>query len=480
MVYAMNQQRRSGTQSGDFYGRIRELDLSAAGQVIIRDDIPAFSRMRKLRSLIVSNSNLSQIHPMWFSGMDDNEILLVDASVNQIQTLSLDKDSLPQLQVLNVSNNIINEVSLRQFVDLESLVLNSNQLQNLEFLRGFKNLKNLYVENNDLKEIKSLDFHNHETLEYISLAINFIGKVELTSFDRLTRLRVLNLSHNALDGLNFFTIFSQLTSLQVLDASSNQIREIPSLQLFKMNNLQYLNLSSNFIREIPEKSFDGLFSLKQLNLANNEIHNIHPNAFNQLFDLEYIDLSSNKLKQIEPNVFTIPSIKLKRLFLQQNQIEALDENIFLNTRKLIQLDLSWNKLKDLPDFIFKEMSNLRVLNLEHNQLDNFSLSQLYQNRQLRVVFLHYNQLTHIDDFSRENLARLGKATILTIDNNPWQCACMDQMLGLLSKTKINYSYEAGYFANAKRKIMCVVTEECYGNLIDRHENYIRELFFGKF
>lgn len=466
--------------SGDFYGRIKELDLSAAGQVIIRDDMPAFTRMRKLRSLIVSNANLTQIHPMWFSGMDDSQIIFVDASVNQIQRLDLHQESLPLLQVLNVSKNSIHDVSLREFVTLESLVLNSNQLRNLEFLREFQNLKNLHVENNDLRVVKSVDLQSHSSLEYINLAINFISQVEVNSFDQLTQLKHLNMSHNSLNGLQFFTIFSQLTSLEVLDVSYNQILEIPSLQLFKMNNLKNLNVSNNFIEQIPEKSFAGLFSLKQLSLQNNKIMSIDANAFNQLFDLELLDLSSNKLKELDPNLLTIPSIKLKRLFLQNNQLETIADNLFHNTRKIIQLDLSNNKLKSLPEFTFREMVNLRVLHLENNLIDTFSLRQLHQNRQLRVIFLHYNQLTHIDDFDRNALNRLSKATILTIDNNPWQCACMDQMLALLGKTKINYSYEAGYFENATLKIMCVVTEECYSNLVGKHENYIRELFFGKF
>lgn len=479
VVYATAGEQ-GGVQPRDFYGRIRELDLSQAGQVIIREDVPAFTRMRKLKSLILSHSNLSEIHPMWFSGMDDNQIALVDASVNQLQRLRLDKDSLPLLQVLNLSQNSLFDVSLRDFVALESLVLNSNQLRNLEFLRGFNNLKNLHAENNDLREIKTIDLQGHDSLEYVNLAINFISRVEANSFDRLTRLKYLNMSHNSLDGLQFFTIFAQMTNLEVLDVSSNQIQEIPSLQLFKMNNLRHLNVSSNFITEIPEKSFSGLFSLKQLQLDNNKILSVHPNAFIQLFALEYLDLSGNKLKSLDSNLLTIPSANLRRLFLQNNELEALSESLFLNTRKLVQLNLADNKIKAIPEFAFREMINLRVLHLEHNLIDQFSLRQLHQNRQLRVVFLHNNRLTHIAEFDRRTLGRLSKATILTIDNNPWQCACMDQMIALLSKTKINYSYEAGYFENATLKIMCVVTEECYGNLVDRHENYIRELFFGKF
>lgn len=481
MVYAIGQQpQQSRVQSRDFYGRIKELDLSAAGQVIIRDDLPVFDQMGELQSLIVSNSNLSHIHPMWFSGMANNQIAFVDASGNQIRSLNLDQESLPELRVLNVSKNSIFDVKLNDFEVLESLVLNSNQLRDLEFLSRFKNLKNLEVENNDLREIRRGDLENHQTVTYLNLAINFISKVQTSSFDRLTALQYLNMSHNSLSGLHFFTIFSRMDSLETLDVSSNQIQEIPSLQLFKMNNLKDLNLSFNFISDVPEKSFSGLFSLQRLNLANNQIQAIHPNAFSQLFDLEYLDISSNKLKQVDPNLLTIPSVKLKRLFWQNNLLEALPDNLFINTRKLIQLDLSNNKLKDLPEFALREMINLRVLHLAHNLIEHLSLRQFHQNRQLRVVFLHHNRLTHIDEFNRNTLGRIAKSTILTIDNNPWQCACMDQMIALLTKAKINYSYEAGYFENATLKIMCVVTEECYGNLSSRHESYIRELFFGKF
>lgn len=482
MVYATDDdgRPRGGSKSIDFYGRIQELDLSAAGQVIIREDVPVFRRMSVLKSLIVSNSSLSQIHPTWFSGMRSNQIEFVDASSNQIRKLHLQQHSLPLLQTLNVSKNSIHDVSLTDFVNLESLVLNSNQLMNLDFLQDFQNLKHLHVEDNDLRTIRADDFRYHLGLENINLAGNFISRIESSTFDRLTKLKYLNISHNVLIGLEFFTILSQLSSLEVLDLSSNKITEVPSLKLFKMNNLKTLNLANNFITEIPDKSLSGLFSLRQLRLQNNEIQSIHPNAFNQLFGLAYLDVSKNKLQYLDPNIFTIPSVNLKKLFLQDNQLSALAETVFANARKLIQLDLSKNQLKELPELIFSELVNLRVLQLDRNKLESFSLRQLEKARQLRVIFLHYNRLTHIDDFSRNQLGLFRKATILTIDNNPWQCACMDEMIALLSKAKINYSYELGYFENATRKIMCVVTDECYHNLIGRHQNLIRELFFGKF
>lgn len=482
MVYATDddRQRRGGSQSSDFYGRIQELDLSAAGQVIIREDVPVFRRMSALKSLIVSNSSLREIHPMWFSGMKNNQIEFVDASLNRIQNLHLQQHSLPLLQTLNVSKNSIHDVSLKDFESLESLVLNSNQLRNLDFLQQFKNLKNLHVDDNDLVMIRAQDFQNHLELKHINVAGNFISQIESNTFDRLTDLKYLNISHNSLEGLEFFTILSQLTSLEVLDLSSNKINKVPSLKLFKMNNLKTLNVSNNFITEIPDKSLSGLFSLRELRLQNNEIQAIHPNAFNQLFDLVYLDVSKNKLQYLDPNLFTIPSVNLKRIFMKDNQLSSLAETLFANARKLVQLDLSGNQLKELPESIFSELINLRVIQLDNNKLESFSLRQLEKARQLRVIFLHYNKLSHINDFNRHQLGLLRKTTILTIDNNPWQCACMDEMIALLSKARINYSYELGYFENATRKIMCVVTEECYHNLIGRHENLIRELFFGKF
>lgn len=480
-VYATRGEGGTPSSGGDFYAHIKELDLSEAGQLIINEDVPAFHRMSSLRSLIVSNSNLSHFQPRWFSGMDNNRIAFVDVSSNQLQDLQLEQRTLPMLQQLNLSGNSIHTISLRDFDTLETLNLNGNQLQSLDFLQQFRQLKNLYAENNDIKHVRAMDFQRHlPTLEHVSLAINFISQIDSSSFDQLTNLRYLNLSHNSLRGLHFFTILTQLTKLEVLDMSFNELREVPSLKLLKMSNLQQLNFSNNFIGELAEKSLAGLFSLRRLNLQNNAIRSVHANAFNQLFDLTYLDLSSNKLTAIDANLLTIPSIKLKRLFLGDNQLAALAESTFLNTRKLIQLDLSRNKIRQLPDSLLREMLNLRVLHLEHNELESFSLAQLDQTRQLRVVFLHYNRLTHIDDFDASSLGLLAKATILTIDNNPWQCACMDHMIALLAQAKINYSFERGYFENETKKTMCVVTDDCYADLAAKHETYIRELFFGKF
>lgn len=435
--------------------------------------------------LILSNSNLSTLNADWFN-RDANQITFLDASGNHLQEVTFEKHlaSLNALQRLDLSHNSIHTVALEGMHNLMEVNLNQNQLSDLTFLGPLNRLKILRAENNDLKTIRRLDFGHDSQLETLDVAINFIGGVEPRSFDDLSHLQTLNISHNTIKNLSFFSILTQLQNLTTLDVSFNALQEIAPLQLFKLNSLRHLNLSDNFLLELGDKALTGLFSLKHLQLNDNRLKRLHRNAFSQLFDLEYLDLSSNQLQELDTNLFTIPGRRLKRLFLRDNKLQSIDENLFSNSRSLVQLDLSGNTIKSLMPHTFRPLVNLRIVHLDRNKLESFSMRQIKESQQLRVIFLNDNRLTHVTDLGADMLADLIRLVIFTIDQNPWQCACMDEMMALFRSRKINYTYEKDYFANngggAQQSVVCVVTDDCYTQLSRKHENQIRELFYAEF
>lgn len=457
--------------------------MSKAGQLISTesDSQGGFSHLRSLKSLTVSNANLSSLEATWFRV--PNQVSDIDATGNNIRELSYLRDlvSLPNLKKLDLTRNFINNISFsddNSINQLEILILSDNQIDNLDFLPRLANLRELHAKNNDLKMVTRPQFSNTRNVELVNLAKNYISVVEPGAFDDLTMLRSLNLSHNALANASFFTILSNLKNIQSLDLSFNELTALTDLGLYKLTSMRSLNLSNNFIQSLQATSLAGLFCLRELKLNDNELTNIHPFAFNQLYQLEYLDLSSNSLTELGPNLFTTGGRMLKRLLLSKNQIMTIDGNLFQYTRKLVQLDLSDNKIKTLPSYLFNQLTSLRVLHLNNNQLERFTMKDIEQSSDMMVVLLNSNRLTNVGDLDNKMLNRLRKMTVLTIDDNPWQCACMDETKNVLEQSKINYSFESNYFDNKNNRLLCFMTDNCYKNLTVKHENLIRDVFYS--
>ncbi len=182
-------------------------------------------------------------------------------------------------------------------------------------------------------------------LEVLDLSGNKISYVDrLTFFRENTRLRVLNLSHNEIQSLDF-EVFN-LLHLEELDLSFNKFDDeiytmsplylrgntklkkldlsfcglqVMLLDLRKHKNLETLRLEGLRIQESDEQLglFYGLDKLKELSLAYNEIYDLVP-EISTCTSLVELDLSGNYLEFIPGEVVNLP--KLEKLILTDNPI----------------------------------------------------------------------------------------------------------------------------------------------------------------
>lgn len=118
----------------------------------------AFHRLPHLRSLDLSNNQIRIIHPDAFLPTRDNlveELWLNNNHIEHATTIRLLLNSLPNLRLLDMSNNLVEELSygmVQGHMHLEMLILDNNRLQRIgrETFTGMPSLRELKLRNNSL------------------------------------------------------------------------------------------------------------------------------------------------------------------------------------------------------------------------------------------------------------------------------------------------------------------------------------------
>ncbi|NXS22477.1 TLR7 protein, partial [Mystacornis crossleyi] len=249
-------------------------------------------------------------------------------------------------------------------------------------------LRSLYLDANQLAEIpRGLP----ATLTLLSLEANHIFSIQAASFSELGNIEVLYLGQNCYYrnpcNVTFEieeTAFLGLKKLKILSLKSNNLTYIPPNL---SSTLKELYIYNNMIQVIQEQDLSGLPNLEILDLSGNcpRCYNapypcipcpkstieIHSKAFDSLENLRILRLHSNSLESIPSSWFK--NIKnLRELDLSQNFLmrEIGDAQFLTFIPSLMQLDLSFNfEVKVYSPFLnlsktFSSLSNLETLRLK--------------------------------------------------------------------------------------------------------------------
>lgn len=367
-----------------------------------------------------------------------------------------DKEDYTLVRGLVSDNNIITGITLKScriididyesFNDLTSLTyldLSQNKLVRLKLgvLDEPKQLTYLNLSYNMLTEFPLGLFDQTTNIDRLDLKGNKINYLELGIFDLLHKLKYVDLSSNSLEGKNLNAyIFDQSPSITFLDFSRNDMTDTPENMLHAFQSLEFLNLDRAFLKEVPPFATKlNLKTLKHLILSTNQITNLNDAAvFVNLDNLEILDLSYNSIENINGDVLK-PMKKLQKIVLRNNRLKTIPDNLFSNMPKLITIHLLGNLITDVPVNAFRG-TPLKYLNFSHN----------------KITYL-------VDNFCLElqnSGARLKK---FLFEPNPWQCACLNDLIKEVKHLNIEYN-SAKY--NGKNPV-CVTTNEFN---CKRHQN----------
>ncbi|XP_057181565.1 extracellular matrix protein 2 isoform X2 [Triplophysa rosa] len=227
-------------------------------------------------------------------------------------------------------------------------------------------LKSLNLQGNEIKTIPTGAFNGIPNLEWIDLGKNKISSsgIDPQSFKGLKFLSRLYMDGNLLEQIP---------------------AELPS-------TLQELKVNENNLKELEANSFEGLSSLVTLEMEGNLLSegNVNPLAFKPLKELTYLRLSRNHFRTIPQG---LPA-SLQELYVENNLIEEISEAVFNETTNINVVVLHHNKLDEskIAPLAWINHRNLESLDLSHN---SFYLVPSFLPKSLVHLVLAGNQIERI-------------------------------------------------------------------------------------
>ena len=324
---------------------------------------------RNVNIIIVSNNKIDHVSHQDFQ--DFNVLKELDLTSNEITRIGQDLFSpsvRSNLAVLSLSDNLIEATPIFDgFNSLMTLDVSNNLLQNLT-LGNLDSLENLYVSSNNLNEMPVLT-NILATLKELKIAENNITNIPTNYFMKTPALEKLNLKQNHIREINL----EYLTHLSSINLFSNELQEIPRVT-DTLSSLETMILDSKEISQIPDGYFNNVPSLQKLIMSDNPLV-----AFNSsgLFKLKELRLNKTSMNEF-PNI-TDCFRSLEKLYFEGLR-ETLEKKgiekslVFGNTMIPVQsqsfkrLELRQTYIGDLPSWFLFSLPNLEYLDIATTEL----------------------------------------------------------------------------------------------------------------
>ncbi len=290
--------------------------------------------------------------------------------------------------------------------DIELLIFDSNNITNVpaDAFGSFPNLIFLRIKNNPVRSIDQNTFVPLKKLKYLMLDDLFIKKLDPHTFDTLTQLEGLHISRCPFLNLLPNTL-AQLHELKTLELRNINLTKFSPAQIKHMKKLQTLNLIANKLEDIPLQLVEAAPS--RLYLRGNPIKFLDDPVVSLINKRKiWTDLPRTLFKPNPRSVNDliqeglVPAVENKRLNLSNYYLTSLNGlTLIENIATVTELHLNNNYLTEIPDVIWEACPLLKKLFLNENQI---SAIDIYSPVPLFITHLnlHGNVITRIrkEDF----------------------------------------------------------------------------------
>ncbi|XP_022904766.2 leucine-rich repeat protein SHOC-2 [Onthophagus taurus] len=274
---------------------------------------------------------------------------------------------------------------------------------------------------------------------------------------RELNMTIVNLKLNN-SGLRFSDLkpdtFSGLRDVLFFSLADNPIEHIPTTLLKQMPNIATLDLGRMRVQHLREHDLNDLGNVQGLLLPSNLIEEIDTRSIPA--NVTRLHLGHNKIRHLNGSLRHLN--ELVWLFINDNSLTSLDNQLPENGNKMILLHAANNKIKKLPqelryltklsslfmynneistlDTILSRSSLLERLQLERNHLKMLQVDDFTGAIKLESLHLDYNHLTSLNG-SLHPLINLG---FLNVSHNRLQEFSFEEIKGLDRLTILDLSH----------------------------------------
>ncbi|XP_031826457.1 uncharacterized protein LOC143174143 isoform X2 [Nomia melanderi] len=311
------------------------------------------------------------------------------------------------------SNDVLHYylLMLNETQSFDKLILSKNNIVNLSehLMKRLKLLKNLDLSENMMNEIYTRTFIDMYNLQSLSLSKNNLSTFDDSVVKVIPGLLRLDLSHNHINTIEH-TIDKTVTKIKFLDLSHNSIFNISQNFFDSLSNLQYLDLSFNKIRSLENINFVYLKFLETVYLNNNFLTSLYVQIFPKSLTKLFAGYNSIKEIYYEPSRIEVLSVEFNYISEVQSNITSLEN--------LQHLNISGNEISNFPNILLK---NLKTLDISYNKLYYISKTLSMKNfpllAQLNVSKNPIQNLTFFSDLKLRSFVASNISALLTIDEN---------------------------------------------------------------
>ncbi|XP_018794247.1 PREDICTED: protein phosphatase PHLPP-like protein isoform X1 [Bactrocera latifrons] len=363
------------------------------------------------------------------------------------------------LKELEITDNGMGILDLSSLAQLETLTCNHNKLK--ELIMNGKSLKTVKARHNNLATIKMLSAPTH----LVNIDISYNDFEELPDWlGACYNLESLYAEHNRLWTIDNIFATDGFRKLHTFSLAYNQLTTL-NVSTLIFGAVANLYLQCNKLQKLPDNFF--AITHKTLRLLNVSCNNLCAVGDNQNIKdnccLQELYLSNNNLNE---NIFStfVGARQLRIMHAAYNNIRELPENIIRNWTDLEVLVLSGNKLQNLPENIcvltklevlrlhsnllhttpsLTKLANLKVLDLAHNHLDHVNLLSIMP-KNIKYLDLSCNLQLQFDERQVQMCQSLKKMSLVDVSGKNRACLPTNKLAEMKDSNVLRQPWMAGF------------------------------------
>ncbi|GBP34877.1 Toll-like receptor 6 [Eumeta japonica] len=395
--------------------------LNLSGNKLVAVPPELFQSSRSVKQISLANNSLAVLAPGLLEGLDQLENL--DLSRNRLTNDWVNRDTfaglisyMPEaLEWLDIHNNNIPKLENEHNTqpNIRMLDISFNALEIVDEKSIPDSIEILFLNNNKIHTIRPGTFLQKRNIEKVVATDNKLRTVELSAFT-LPHVAKHKTLPKFLIGNNPFVCNCHMIWLQKINLW-NHMRQYPrfidlDIVTCEVVNNKYGGKAN--LMDVPETQF--LCS-----------YDTHCSSSCFCCDFEACDCkmtcpegcscfhdsnwNSNVIDCSNVGYTEIPEkipMDATELYLDGNDFGVLSSHLFIGKKKLHKLYLNNSNINSIDNDTFNGLHSLNILHLENNHLTELSGGEFSQTKHLRELYLNDNLLSNVSNQTFENLSSL--------------------------------------------------------------------------